>query len=274
MDGSALEDYHHHIRTVYDSRSANHEKSTWHRTLALKLVEEMPPSAGDVVLDIGTGTGTIAFRAAEKIGADGRSLGVDISQGMLSEAERKLAASGLANLEFVLGDAEQLPFSHNSFNRIYCASAFFCMLDPLATLRHWRDLLKSGGTLAFHGIPASAHFYVSVARDVLAEHGFPFLLNMATATVDRTRTLLMDAGFRQITIREDKTGFYMPLDKALDTWMDINSFAPGQYPHPMRAVSPDIDTQCKSEYQRRIKILSTEKGVWNDITMYYVYAHK
>lgn len=266
--------YQKHIADIYDERSGNHNNSGWHRSTALKLVDELPPRAGHGVLDIGTGTGTIAFRAAELAGPQGRVIGVDISQGMLAQANKKLRASRLRNLEFVLGDAEKLAFPDNSFDRMYCASAFFCVLEPLATLRHWHDLLKPGGGLGFHALPATSYFWVSVARDVLAEHGFQYLLNAATGTVDKTRQLLSDAGFVDIDIRIEETGYFVPLEKARQTWIQREDFAPGQYPHPVHAVPPEIMIRCRREYEQRIEALSTDEGVWNDITMYYVYAFK
>ena len=139
MNIEDLQAYHKHIADTYDERSGNHDNSDWHRKTALKLLEELPARVGDSVLDIGTGTGTIAFQAASLVKSGGTVIGVDISEGMLSEANKKLAASGLDNLEFILADAEHLEFPGNRFDRMYCASAFFCILDPLATLRHWHD---------------------------------------------------------------------------------------------------------------------------------------
>lgn len=177
--------YHKHISDIYDQRSKNHNNSEWHRKTALKLIEELPPRVCDSVLDIGTGTGTIAFRAASLVGPDGKVVGVDISNGMLAEANKKLVTLGHDNLEFMLTDAEHLDFAENSFDRMYCASAFFCILEPLATLRHWFNLLKPDGGLAFHALPETSYFWVSVARDVLSKHGFSYLLNTPTATIKK-----------------------------------------------------------------------------------------
>lgn len=274
MDDADRRDYHKHISDTYDQRSGKHDQSDWHRKTALKLLEEMPPRVGDSVLDIGTGTGTIAFHAASQVGPTGKVIGVDISPGMLAQANSKLAAAELHNLEFVLADAERLAFPANSFDRMYCASAFFCVLEPLATLRHWHALLKPGGGLAFHALPETSYFWVSVAREVLAEHGFPYLLNTPTGSLAKTRQLLSDAGFETFDIREQALGYYMPYEKAKDSWLERDTFAPGQYPHPLAHVPPEIQAQCQREYETRIAALNTEQGVWNDISMYYIYVYK
>ena len=274
MNNEDLLAYHKHITDIYDERSAKHDKSEWHRKTALALVDEMPPRPGDSVLDIGTGTGTIAYHAASLVGTDGKVIGVDLSNGMLAEANKKLVASGLNNLKFVLADAEHLTLAENSFDRIYCASAFFCILEPLPTLRRWFALLKPGGVLAFHAIPETSYFWVSVARDVLATYGYYYLLNASTGTLEKTRQLLSDAGFSDIDIRIENTGYYVPVEKAIQTWMEPNDFAPGQYPHPLSGVPADVLSQCKRDYETRIENLKTDEGVWNDVSMYYVYAQK
>jgi ubiquinone/menaquinone biosynthesis C-methylase UbiE len=274
MNTEDLQAYHKHITDVYDQRSGNHDNSDWHRKAALKLLDDMPPEAGDCVLDIGTGTGTIAFRAASLVGPNGKVIGVDLSEGMLAQANAKLATTELRNLEFILGDMEHLELQTSSFHKMYCASAFFCVLDPLATLRYWLGLLKSGGGLAFHALPETSHFWVSIARDVLANYGFPYLLNTATATIEKSRQLLIDAGFKKIDIRDQVSGYYVPFEQAKESWIKLNDFVPGQYPHPVKNVPPDILSQCQQEYEARIEELNTDKGVWNDITMYFIYAYK
>lgn len=78
----------------------------------------------------------------------------------------------------------------------------------------------------------------------------------------------------EIDIREEKTGYYMSLERARGLWIRRDDFAPGQYPHPVQDVPPEILAKCQREYQSRIEALNTEQGVWNDISRYYVYAHK
>jgi ubiquinone/menaquinone biosynthesis C-methylase UbiE len=274
MNIDELQAYHRHIAGTYDERSGNHDKSEWHRKTALKLVGDLPPRNGDNVLDIGTGTGTIAFKAASLTGSNGKVVGVDISNGMLKQAKEKLDNSDLHNIEFILSDAENLAFPPGSFDRIYCASAFFCILDPLAALKHWYNLLTPGGGLGFHALPETSYVWVSVARRVLKDYGISYELNTPTGTMDKCRQLLKEAGFTKTDIREEKLGHYISLEQAKDGWLDTDSFLPGQYPNPLVGAPREIVSQAQQDYDAIIDSLNTDKGVWNDVSMYYVYGWK
>ena len=266
--------YHKHITDTYDERSVNHDNSDWHRKTALKLVEEMPPRVGSSVLDLGTGTGFIAYRAASIVGKNGNVIGVDISEGMLNQAKEKLTKDNSGNIEFIMGDMEHLNLPNNSIDYIYCASAFFCALNQLETLKHWHSILTANGSLALHALPETSYFWVSITRDILAGHGVEYRLNTPTASIEKTRSLLKQAGYNKIEIREEENGYYVPWERAKDTWISINDFVPGQYPNPVSNVPPETMALCKQEYLERLQKLRTDKGVWNDVTMYYVYAFK
>lgn len=274
MNKEDLQAYHKHITDTYDKRSGSHDNSQFHRETALKLIDEMPPGRGDTILDIGTGTGSIAFHAASLVGKEGKVIGVDLSEGMLIEANKKLHHAKINNLEFVLADAEHLTFSENSFDRIYCASAFFCILDPLATLRKWHGLLKPGGILCFHAQPETSYYWVRETRKVFIRHGYPYLINDATSSIEKSEKLLAKAGFDNVDIQVEESGYYMSAEQARDSWIDESDFYPGQYPHPVTNVPPEVMEQCKQEYELNIEKLITEKGIWNDVSMYYIYAHK
>ena len=84
----------------------------------------------------------------------------------------------------------------------------------------------------------------------------------------------MEAGFKKVDIQEEVSGYYIPMDQAKELWIKHNDFAPGQYPHPVSNVPAEILNKCQREYEAKIEELNTDKGVWNDTTMYYIYAYK
>ena len=131
--------YHKIITDSYDERSKSYNDSAWHRSLAKQLVDQVPPKLGDEVLDIGTGTGTVAFHSASIVGPRGNVTGSDISTGMIAKATELLEESAYDNIRFHMTDGEDLPFSNSSFDRIYRASAFSWLSDKnCLTLGHCR----------------------------------------------------------------------------------------------------------------------------------------
>jgi ubiquinone/menaquinone biosynthesis C-methylase UbiE len=99
-------------------------------------------AADDRLLDVGCGTGA-AVRAAA--GMVERAVGVDISTGMIERA-RELAAD-LGNVEFIVGDSEQLPFPDGTFTAVLCSSSFHHYPDPARALGEMARVLARGGRL-------------------------------------------------------------------------------------------------------------------------------
>ncbi|MDZ7345981.1 MAG: methyltransferase domain-containing protein, partial [candidate division KSB1 bacterium] len=71
---------------------------------------------GEVVLDLGCGAGFDCFSAAEKVGPTGRVIGVDMAPAMIERARKIAKEHGVENVEFRLGEIENLPVDDNSID--------------------------------------------------------------------------------------------------------------------------------------------------------------
>jgi len=88
--------------------------TSWRKKVIQWVMATQPVS----ILDIATGTGDLAIQFAEKSAAD-KIVGLDLSEGMLSVARKKIVDTSLASkIDFMKGDSEDLPFEDHSFDAI------------------------------------------------------------------------------------------------------------------------------------------------------------
>jgi demethylmenaquinone methyltransferase/2-methoxy-6-polyprenyl-1,4-benzoquinol methylase len=108
--------------------------------------------AGDLVLDVATGTGKLALEAATHVAPGGRVCALDFAAEMLSRARgAELRSSGQTSrvpVEWREGDAMQLPFSDGSFDAVSIGFGLRNLPDVSAGLREMARVLRPGGRLA------------------------------------------------------------------------------------------------------------------------------
>lgn len=115
------------------------------QTRMLELAELGP---GERVVDIACGTGLVTFRAAAAVGADGRVVGTDISEGMLDRAREVAEERGFGNVRFERMGAEDLTLEDGSFDVALSALGLMYYPDPVQALREMRRVLVDGGRAA------------------------------------------------------------------------------------------------------------------------------
>jgi SAM-dependent methyltransferase len=97
------------------------------------------------VLDLGTGTGAVAQRAAAMVGPGGRVVGVDISYDMLVLARHAALREGRQNLAFLEGRAEALPVEDAAFSVVLACLSMMYVIDREAAAREIARVLRPGG---------------------------------------------------------------------------------------------------------------------------------
>ncbi len=121
------------------------ERTAWRRLVAAILGDpahsEMPRLD---VLDVGTGTGTLALVAAE-LGHD--VIGIDLSERMILGARRKSIETGIA-VDWRIGDAEAPPVPDASVDALISRHLAWTLPDPVAAATAWRMRLRPGGLVA------------------------------------------------------------------------------------------------------------------------------
>lgn len=102
---------------------------------------------GEQILDIGCGSGTSTFALAERVGAAGFVLGVDISEQLVDLASA--AVPDASPVEFRCADAASAALPAHEFDLLFSRFGVMFFDDPVAAFAHMRSALKPGGRLAF-----------------------------------------------------------------------------------------------------------------------------
>jgi arsenite methyltransferase len=106
-------------------------------------------SAGERVLDLGCGAGTDSLVAAQMVGPDGSVVGIDMTPEMLAKAQRAAAEMGAANVEFIEGEIELLPFADESVDVVISNGVIDLLPDKDTVFAEVYRVLRPGGRIQF-----------------------------------------------------------------------------------------------------------------------------
>lgn len=123
-----------------EGRDKGMEERHWHT--AKHALARMPAEQGDVMVDLGTGSG-YALRALHETKRIGTGIGLDASPEMLHNAR---SYTTTPNIGYLQGDFGTLPFEADSIDHIWTMEAFYYAQDPHNTLREIQRVLRPGGT--------------------------------------------------------------------------------------------------------------------------------
>ncbi|WP_234907213.1 class I SAM-dependent methyltransferase [Rhizobium rhizogenes] len=115
--------------------------------LGLRAIETLDLGAGDIILDIGCGAGQTLLQLAERVGAEGRVIGVDVAPLLLEIASRR--TEPLSQVRLIQADAQSLDLSSESTDAVFSRFGVMSFDDPVAAFANFRRILRPSGTLAF-----------------------------------------------------------------------------------------------------------------------------
>jgi ubiquinone/menaquinone biosynthesis C-methylase UbiE len=135
---------------TYNAASDHYDEpalSFWDR-FGRRTVERLSLLPGAHVLDVCSGSGASALPAAERVAPDGYVLAVDLAKGLLDLARAKAGRRGLSNIEFRVGDFEELGLPDKSFDAVICVFGIFFVPDMSRAVGELWRMVRPGGQLA------------------------------------------------------------------------------------------------------------------------------
>ncbi len=116
-----------------------------------EVIAALRLTPGQVIGDIGAGTGYFALRLARQVGPEGRVFAVDIEPRVLEELKRRAADEGLTNIVPVLAPPNESLLDEASCDLLFLHHVYVHLADRIAYVHHLRTRLKPGGRLAVIG---------------------------------------------------------------------------------------------------------------------------
>lgn len=198
---------------------------------------------GEIVLDLGSGGGIDVLLSAKRVGPTGKAYGLDMTDEMLALANENKQKSGIANVEFLKGEIEQIPLPDNSVDVVISNCVINLSADKGAVLREAFRVLKPGGRFAVSDVVTRGEVPEGIRKSVLLWVGC-----VAGALEENEyRNLLSRAGFERIDL--EPTRIYRA--------GDAREFLCGQG-IDADAIAPQIDGKFLSAFIRAVKPLAKQ----------------
>jgi ubiquinone/menaquinone biosynthesis C-methylase UbiE len=259
--------------------------------IAERVLDKAGVQNGDVVIDVGTGTGLVAFAASQRVGDDGKVIGIDDESGCVVNAQAQAAKLGLPNLVFLEGDAVSLPLDPRCADVVVCRSVLCHIVDKEAVFREWQRVLKRPGRFSFFE-PLDCHDTrlselvdfsplgklaqkLRAAEEELHRNPTDPLMNFDERSL---KEMLVAAGFRNVdcSVIERSRQYEMRADSAGEWWhRDIGGIAlPGhQSPYQLlrqQGLSVDelnacVDSFCSELDCKTISFKSKAIYMWGNL---------
>ncbi len=151
------------IRPRKQARSSYNRLSRWYDLMAGDFerkprdaaIHKLAPGKGEVVLEIGCGTGQAIVKMAEMVGHSGKIFGIDISDRMLGVAQTRVISMGTSErVRLLCGDGVQIPFRNEAFDAILMSFTLELFDTPEIpmVLAECRRCLHAGGRICVVGL--------------------------------------------------------------------------------------------------------------------------
>ena len=154
---------------------------------------------GDIVLDLGAGAGFDCFLAAQRVGINGRVIGVDMTPEMVEKARENARKGNYQNVEFRLGEIEHLPVADNAVDVVISNCVINLVPDKKRAFAEVFRVLRPGGRLMISDI-VLLHELPEVIKTSVA--GYVGCISGALMKGEYLKTI-REAGFEDVQVVEE-----------------------------------------------------------------------
>jgi len=154
---------------------------------------------GETVVDLGSGAGIDVFLSANKVGREGKVIGIDMTDEMLDKARKNAKDFGYANVEFRKGDIESgIPVEDNSADLVISNCVINLTVDKTSAFKEVYRILRSGGRMVVSDLVADRK-----KTDAIDAEKWSSCIDGALAKEDYVAAIRM-AGFNNMIVLEER----------------------------------------------------------------------
>ncbi len=163
--------------------------------------------SGDTVLDLGSGAGNDVFVARRVVGEKGKVIGIDMTNAMIEKANENKAKLGYNNVEFILGDIEEMPIPSKQIDVVISNCVLNLVEDKARTYKEIYRVLKPQGRFSISDVVVTGALTKEMSAIIDLYAGC-----VAGAMIkDNYLDVIKDAGFKDIKVEKEKA-VYLPDD--------------------------------------------------------------
>jgi len=151
---------------------------------------------GEIVVDLGSGGGFDCFLATREVGETGKVIGVDMTPEMVSKARANAVKGEFTNVEFRLGEIENLPVADNFADVIISNCVINLSPDKQRVFEESFRILKSGGRLAISDVVATS----DIPKDIREDLSLYSSCISGASLEEEIQDILQNCGFTNIKI--------------------------------------------------------------------------
>ena len=151
---------------------------------------------GEVILDLGSGAGFDCFVVSPKVGSSGKVIGVDMTPAMLERARENAKKGNFTNVEFRLGEIENLPVADNSVDVVISNCVINLSANKKRVFQEIHRVLKPGGRIAISDMALLKELPETLRQSVDAYTG----CIAGAILVDEYRRLVKVSGMGEIKV--------------------------------------------------------------------------
>lgn len=155
---------------------------------------------GDAVLDLGSGAGNDVFVARSYVGGSGKVIGLDMTEAMIEKARENNSKLGFDNVEFILGEIEDIPLENESVNVVLSNCVLNLVPDKRRSFEEIYRVIKPGGHFSISDIVLSGELPESIKK------AGEMYAGCVSGAIEKNEyiQLIEDAGFSNIKLEKDK----------------------------------------------------------------------